>query len=85
MDMAIANEEMVTFRQHLHQYPEISWQEYQTTHLIKQKALSFGVEPHMIKERSGPGLWIDIPGLAEPTGKDFCVLIRADIDALRMH
>ena len=43
-----------------------------------------GVESGMIKQRNGPGLWIDIPGTAEPKGKPYCILIRADIDALRM-
>lgn len=60
---------------HLHSHPEISWQEFETTHYIKQLVESYDA----CKIRTfddQPGLVVDI-GEGKPV-----VALRADIDAL---
>ena len=37
-----------------------------------------------IRKCAGTGLIVDIKGKGEPKGKDFCIALRADIDALPM-
>ncbi|AZB42247.1 amidohydrolase [Bacillus sp. FJAT-42376] len=68
--------EMVEIRRHLHQHPEVSFQEWKTAAFIKEYYLNLGVE---VKDKvGGNGLTALIKG-AKP-GKT--VAFRADFDAL---
>jgi len=60
-------------RRKLHQNPEPSYHEYETTKLIKDALLAFGLEPGDRTPRTG--LWVD----SKP---DPVCAFRADIDAL---
>ncbi len=60
-------------RRRLHQNPEPSYQEHETTRLIVEALQSQGLEP--IERSPKTGLWLDI-------GQDPVVGFRADIDAL---
>jgi amidohydrolase len=69
-------EPMWAVRRHLHQTPEPSGQEHQTTSYLTQQLQSLGLEPQPLA--SGRGLWVDVgpPGVLPRIG------VRADIDAL---
>jgi amidohydrolase len=69
--------ELVAFRRHLHSYPELSYQEHETTALIAQRLEVAGLEPRPLP--SGCGLVCDIGSTDGPI-----VALRADIDALAM-
>lgn len=77
-------EELIKFRRELHQYPEISHQQIETTKRIKNMAIRLGVKQEWITLLPKTGLWIDIRGEAAPHQKNFCLGLRADIDALNM-
>lgn len=66
-----------SLREHLHQYPELSWKEYETSALIAENLSHFGLEPQLNKA-GGTGIWVDIQG--NKPGKR--ISWRADIDAL---
>ncbi len=70
-------EEIVQIRRHLHQHPELSFQEVETGKFIAQKLTEFGV-PHT-HGVAGNGVVGLIQG-SNPTSK--VVALRADIDAL---
>jgi amidohydrolase len=78
-------EEFVQFRRHLHKHPETSGKEFETTRLIREVAIRHGVREDQIRLLPETGLWIDLAGEAEPQGKDVCIALRADIDALEMN
>lgn len=67
--------EWVSWRRHLHQNPELSWQEHETARFITEKLQSFGLNPQAGK-CGGTGVWVDIGS------GDRMVAYRADIDAL---
>jgi amidohydrolase len=68
--------EIVSYRRHLHQYPELSWEEVETTAYIKKFLASNGI-PHQQITTSG------IVGLIHGKNPDSkCIAIRGDIDAL---
>lgn len=80
---------LIAFRRELHQYPEVSFQEFNTHKRIKNILLSLGVSPKDIREvgktgKEPTGLIVDLQGRAEPQGNPFCVAFRADMDALSM-
>ena len=63
---------------HLHQHPERSWQEYETTKLIKRELEKLGVEILDI------GLKTGVVGLLKGGADGPCIALRADIDAVPM-
>ncbi len=70
---------LVAIRRHLHQHPELSGREFETTEFIAGKLREMGV-PY----RLGPdnrGLVVDL-GNPEPTRR---LAIRADLDAIPVH
>ena len=75
----------MAFRRHIHQHPEPSHHEENTTQLIRDKLLSLGVPEDAIKDLGGKGLWADLRGKAPACGAQRCILLRADIDALTMN
>ncbi len=71
-------DEMVATRRHLHQYPEVSFNEFETTKFIKQRLDSLGIPYESPLETGCVGI---IEG-----GKNSSrvIALRADIDALPM-
>lgn len=61
---------------HLHQYPELSFQEFETTNYIKKVLTDLGIE---IIDVDSP---VGVIGLLHGTGNGNCAALRADIDAL---
>ena len=75
-------DDLMSWRQHLHQNPEIAYEEKDTSDFVAAKLESFGVEVH--RGFGGTGLVGVIKGnLGEPeSGK--AIGLRADMDALPM-
>ncbi|MFD2969382.1 M20 metallopeptidase family protein [Sphingobacterium bambusae] len=69
-------EETVSIRRHLHKFPELSFEEYQTAAFVKQKLDDLGI-PY--ESMAGTGVVALIHG-DKPTGK--VLALRADMDAL---
>ncbi|WP_397538879.1 M20 peptidase aminoacylase family protein [Rummeliibacillus pycnus] len=59
---------------YLHNHPEISWHEYNTTAYLQRLLESYGFEPHLLVESTG--LYVEI-GSGKPV-----IGLRTDIDAL---
>ncbi|MDR3231301.1 MAG: amidohydrolase [Synergistaceae bacterium] len=72
-------EKLTALRRHLHAYPEISWQEVETSRLIASKLEEIGLKPRIGTTGKPVGVVADLVcgGDAKP-----CVALRADIDAL---
>ncbi len=70
-------EELLEIRRYLHQHPELSFQEEQTTKFIQEKLKSYGYSDIKI------GFDVLTTGLTTYVGKgDRCIMLREDIDAL---
>jgi amidohydrolase len=69
-------EEFITIRHHLHQYPELSYQEFETSRFIQQKLSAYNI-PYKVIAQTG------VVGIIEGRnpGKRITAL-RADMDAL---
>lgn len=75
---AILNE-IIAIRRHLHQYPELSFQEFETSAYIQQQLTNFGIEYHSGIVNTG------IVALISPDRPvDKWIGLRADMDALPM-
>lgn len=68
--------ELLETRRYLHQHPELSFKEYETTKFIAAKLKAKGYDLHQITETGG---YIDIQG-NNPSSK--IIALRGDIDAL---
>ena len=73
--------ELIAWRRHLHQHPEVSFEETQTTLWLVERLRELGVEA--IDRPTETGLVAHIHGTK--AGKPAVVAFRADIDALPMH
>lgn len=69
-------ESTIQFRRHLHQYPELSFQEFKTTAFIEQQLTELDIE---IQKFAETGLVALLNG---NNASKKCIAIRADIDAL---
>ena len=79
MELVKAQEqEMIQMRRHIHQNPELSNQEFQTTKLIQEKLTEYGVEIADI------GLKTGVVGILKGRFPGKTLAIREDIDALPM-
>ncbi|RME19436.1 MAG: amidohydrolase, partial [Bacteroidetes bacterium] len=67
--------EVISIRRHLHQYPEISFKEYNTSKYIQEQLKKIKVP---FKQIANTGI---IATIGNPSKKK-CIAIRADIDAL---
>lgn len=68
--------ELVSLRRHLHAYPELSWQEVETSAQIRQKLVEKGIKGFVGLAKTG--FYVDIKGNKPgPT-----IAYRADMDAL---
>ncbi len=70
------NDKLVTYRRHFHMYPELGFQEFETSKFIQEKLKELGLEPKVIAKT---GIIADILG---EKGSGKTLMIRADIDAL---
>lgn len=70
---------LINWRRHMHQYPELSFQEEKTAFYIKEKLLSFGLQVNT--NTGGHGLIGILEG--EQSGKT--IALRADFDALPIN
>lgn len=70
--------QLLTCRRHLHQHPEIGFQEFETARHIRQILTAGGLQ--VVGPIAKTGLYVDIEGLADGTGRT--IGYRADIDAL---
>ena len=75
--------EMVSWRQHLHQFPEIAYEEEMTSNFVADKLESLGVEVHRGLGKTGVvGV---IHGQGSGDGISASIGLRADMDALPMQ
>ena len=72
--------EVIAIRRHLHQHPELSFQEQETARYVAERLKSFGITPQ--EGVADTGLVALIKG-QNPTKKT--VALRADMDALPIH
>lgn len=68
--------QLISFRRHLHQHPELSFKEYKTCQFVKEKLESWGIETQIMASTGVIGL---IKG-KNPTARTLA--LRADLDAL---
>lgn len=72
--------QVIQWRRQIHEYPELSFQEFRTADLIEEQLRSFGMDGIRRIGRSGTGVFAELHGTG--SGPDICVGLRADIDAL---
>ena len=75
--LAAHGEDLITWRRHIHRYPELGRQEYATTQFVAERLADAGLNPKVLP--GGTGLTCDIGPDQEPR-----VALRADMDALPM-
>ncbi len=75
-------DEMASWRKHLHQFPEIAYEEVMTSDFVAAKLESFGVEVH--RGLGGTGVVGVIHGAESEDGQSSAIGLRADMDALPM-
>ncbi len=67
---------VIDIREHLHQYPELSFEEYETSLYIQNMLKTWGIHFKVVSKTG-------IVGLIEPSKPvNKCIALRADIDAL---
>ena len=75
--------EMASWRQHLHQFPEIAYEEEMTSNFVAEKLESFGIEVHRGLGKTGVvGV---VQGRLNDDGVSPSIGLRADMDALPME
>lgn len=72
-------EEVKAIRRHLHQYPELSYQEYNTMKFVCEKLKEYGIEYQDKVAETGI---VAIIRNSKHSKTDVCVGLRADLDAL---
>ncbi|WP_270090562.1 M20 metallopeptidase family protein [Sphingobacterium sp. SYP-B4668] len=72
--------QVVRYRRHLHQYPELSFQEFNTSLYIKQQLTEMGLA---YDDVANTGVLVRIEG--QLATSDQVVIFRADMDALPIH
>jgi len=70
------SDQLISFRRHLHQHPELSFQEYKTCQFVKEKLETWGIETKIMATTGVIGL---IKGKNPNTRT---LALRADMDAL---
>ena len=69
----------------MHEYPEISYEEFETRKKIKKILLESGIEENKFRFLAKTGMIVDIYGKGPKEGKDFLIGFRADMDALETY
>src|SRR5690625_4189565 len=74
-------EELISIRRHLHKYPELSFQEFETSAYVEKKLNEWGIENKRVG-KTGIVAWVK--GNKEiPSGEaTYTIGLRADMDAL---
>ena len=72
--------EVLAIRRHLHQHPELSFEETETAKFVSQKLSEYGIDHK--KGIAGNGIVGQIDGQKETNTKTKVVALRADMDAL---
>lgn len=81
-ELRLAKKKMTSWRRHLHQNPEIAYEEKQTSDFVANKLESFGIEVHRGLGKTGVvGI---IHGQHFGGGTSNSIGLRADMDALPM-
>ena len=81
-ELKLAKKKMTSWRRHLHQNPEIAYEEKQTSNFVANKLESFGIEVHRGLGKTGiVGI---IHGQHFDGGTSNSIGLRADMDALPM-
>ena len=75
---AAQRDEVIAWRRHLHQHPELSQEEYQTMEFVAARLREMGLEPRTGIGRTG--CMALLRGTIEPDS--CCIALRADYDAL---
>ena len=78
-------EELLNIRRTIHQHPELGFQEFNTSQLLKQSLLSKGLPADCIVPCAHPGFYADVYGSAPAASEPRCVALRAELDALAMQ
>ena len=82
-EIEAARGEMASWRQHLHENPEICYEEKDTSDFVAEKLESFGIEVH--RGLGVTGLVGVIHGKKGKAGAGKAIGLRADMDALPME
>ena len=81
MDRLGIEKKLLLDMEYLHQHPEISWKEKNTTDYLKKRLQSLGLETVVFEDTTGViGVWEDERKTSEK--KELVVALRSDIDAL---
>jgi amidohydrolase len=75
--LAAHYEDMISWRRHIHRYPELGRQEYATTQFVAERLADAGLNPKVLP--GGTGLTCDFGPEHQPR-----IALRADMDALPM-
>jgi len=75
--LADHHEDLITWRRHIHRYPELGRQEYATTQFVAERLADAGLNPKVLP--GGTGLICDLGPEHQPR-----IALRADMDALPM-
>ncbi|MBO0882089.1 MAG: amidohydrolase [Mycobacterium sp.] len=75
--LAAHYDDLVSWRRHIHRYPELGRQEYATTQFVAERLADAGLNPKVLP--NGTGLTCDFGPEHEPR-----IALRADLDALPM-
>ena len=73
--------ELIAIRRHLHKYPELSFQEYETSTYVEKKLNEWGIENKRIG-KTGIVAWIIGEKDKQSRKNRYTIALRADIDAL---
>jgi carboxypeptidase Ss1 len=76
-DVLEFEQEIIRIRRQIHEYPELSYQEYRTSELVAETLKKLGIEV-----RKGVGLPTAVVGILKGSKPGKTVALRADMDAL---
>jgi amidohydrolase len=68
--------EIIEIRRHLHQYPELSYKEFETSKFVQQKLKEYGIDFHVMASTGVVGV------IKGKNSEKRVVALRADMDAL---
>ncbi|MBJ27026.1 MAG: peptidase M20 [Alphaproteobacteria bacterium] len=73
------NAEMIEWRQDIHSYPELAFEEYRTAKIVTEKLKEFGIDTETEIAKTG------VVGTLEGKSEGSSIAIRADMDALALN
>lgn len=76
------HEKVQGYREHLHQYPELSYQEFETASFVEEKLKAIGITD--IKRMAKTGI-VAVISNEKHSNNAACIGLRADLDALPIH